>query len=390
VCCAYSTERAAVMRFSEVVAGYYNAVAAGLGLEGAGLQLYQPSPILPVDDKDLWGYLDAAPLEALFAPGHHASTERFSSAYRDLVSSLVVPNRSRFVDAVGRTIADEFTGYVSLISPVPRPSRLPSFFRNWALMHHPTVANAGATAMSAMLLEPLGAAVLALLPYDGDAQANPPVPSRLPDWNQGYAELRHLLSAAPGREFKFSDSSAATDVSGGWSHGVLGTIHGLLVDSDPSSAQSVKFASSEFSVSAFFGHLVRFGPIPGPWYSSAALGIAYDHEAGPPWNPASAIDWNLMFGPTGRLRLVAVSLIVADAVEILVKSSGPYDVGDQSDIQDGLAKGIWPLYIASGIAEASVACEFDKDGSMSLSMASDGAPVLLGSLVMPAERFLGH
>lgn len=374
--------------FEDIVAGYYNALAAGLGLSGSGLQLVQPTSILS-DNTSLWALLDALPPVTLYRTSGESTAEgSFFETYEAILASIQIPSKHRFVEAVGQPICDEFTRFLATRpGKPPSANRIPAMFRSWALLRHPAVAIQGTTALAGMVLEPLAAASVALLGYQ-DQTVDPPRLGRPPDWDESYDELLNNLKSSPSREFSFTTTTLVSDVTNTWTHGKIGNHAGLWSSSSPTSDQAGKFATSEFRMHGTFGHVLLFRPIPGPWYSSAALDIAYSTAETPPWTAGSPLDWSKAFGTDGLLSNIANGLIIVDSFEGTIESAGPYSQEDQQIILNNQSSGFWPLYMTSN---AQTSCSFNEDSALEIRMDTrPGVPVLIGIIANSIGRYLGH
>jgi hypothetical protein len=363
-----------MMTFNDIAAGYYNVLTAGLGLSGAAVQLVQPTTVLS-DNTSLWAFLDQLPPVSLYrSPGESGS---FFGTYEEILASLQIPAVNRFLEGVGQKIADEFIRFLPTRPGRPPPANMyPAIFRNWALLHHPAVAIQGTTALAGMLLEPLGAASVALLGYRDQ---------RPPDWDESYDELVTSLMTSPSREFSVTAATIVSDVADTWANGEIGHPAGLWGSSSP---VSESFAISEFQLHVSIGHVLLFRPIPRPWYSAAALDIAYSNPETPPWASSSPLDWNKAFGTNGLLRNIASGLIVADSFQAIVESAGPYDQDDQQIILSNQASGLWPIYMT---AKAETTCSFSGAGALEIRMNTEpGIPVLIGIVATSIQRYLGH
>ena len=378
-----------MMTFEDIVAGYYNALTAGLGLSGSGVQLVQPTILVPSDNTSLWAFLDQLPPASLYRNSGESTTEgSFFGTYEEILASLQIPSKNRFLEAVGQEIADEFIQFLSTRpGKPPTASMYPAMFRSWALLHHPAVAMQGTTALAGMLLEPLAAASVALLGYQ-DQTTEPPRPGRAPDWDESYDELVTSLKTSPSREFSVTTATIVSDVTYTWTHGKIGNHAGLWGSSSPTSKQAENFATSEFRLHVSIGHVLLFRPIPGPWYSSAALGIAYSKPETPPWASSSPLDWNKAFGTNGLLRNIANSLIIVDSFKATIESAGPYSQDDQEIILNNQSSGLWPLYMTTN---AETTCSFTRDGALEIRIdTKPEVPVLIGIVTTSIERYLGH
>jgi hypothetical protein len=379
--------------FLDVQNGLYNAMLQGLGLSGSSFQLIQPSPpLLPNDNHFLWNYFNNIPPKTLTQNYIAAGGNQFFSNYKGLNSALKSVVEDRLVKDVGQNIVEEFNNFIQLKDPPPALRQLPSLFRSWAFLRHSSVANKGASALAAMLLDPIASAQLALMPYEGDPDATPPIPPKQPDWDVGYKQLIQLLGMAPSRSFNFKRSTMNTNVTNTWSRGSHSGFFGLWRGSRSSSSQSVTFSQSEFTINASFGHVLLFAATPGSWYSSAATGLAYSHKSGVPWDPTSPINWNNTFDPnTGNLARFMVNLIVVDTMNIDVKSFAKYGHDDQVVIQNNSGGGLWPFYTGNSSSGASQRISFADDQTMTVTTTSlPGIPIVLGGNILPVNQYVGH
>ena len=373
--------------FEGIVAGYYNALTAGLGLSGSDVQLVQPT-VVPSDNTSLWAFLDQLPPTSLYRNSGESAEGSFFGTYEEILASLQIPSKNRFLKTVGQKIADEFIQFLSTRFGEPSPTNMyPAIFRRWALLHHPAVANQGTTALTGMLLEPLGAASVTLLGYQ-DQTTQPPQPGCSPDWDESYDELVTSLKTSPSREFSVTADTIVSDVTNTWTHGNIGNYAGLWGSSSPASKQARSFATSEFQLDVSIGHVLLFRPIPGPWYSSAALNIAYSNSEIPPWVSNPLLDWDKAFGINGILRNIANSLIIVDSFQATIESIGPYSQDDQQIILNNQSSGLWPLYMTTN---AKTTCSFTRDGALEISIDTEpGVPVLIGIVTTSIQRYLGH
>jgi hypothetical protein len=305
------------------------------------------------------------------------------------LASLQIPSKNRFLEAVGQEIADEFIHFLSTrLGKPPSASKYPAMFRSWALLHHPAVAIRGTTALAGMVLEPLAAASVALLGYQ-DQTMEPPRQGYSPDWDESYDELVNSLKTSPSRNFSVTAATIVSDVTNTWTHGKIGNHAGLLGSSSPTSKEAENFATTDFRLHVSIGHVLLFRPIPGPWYSSAALDIAFSNPETPPWASSSPLDWNKAFGTNGLLRNIANSLIIVDSIKATVESAGPFSKDDQQIILNHHSSGgLWPLYMTTN---AETTCSFTGDGALEIRIDTQPeVPVLIGIVATSIERYLGH
>jgi hypothetical protein len=272
--------------------------------------------------------------------------------------------------------------YLQSLKQIPAASQLPNIFFNWALINYPPVANIGSADLSAMLLDPISSAGLALMPY-----------YRLqPDWSLGYTALAQQLASAPTVSFNFASSQMSSNVSNTWTGGNDSGFFGLWGGSSSTSTLSEQFASSNITISASFAHVLTFQTSPGVWYTSSAMGDAFSHQSGAPWNPASTINWQNTFDPNkGNMARYMANLIVLDTMDLQIESDAAYSSVDQQTIQNNSSAGLWPFYTTSSSSGSSTAVTFDSQGAMTVHVNSaPGVPVVIGGNVIPVDLFVGH
>lgn len=274
---------------------------------------------------------------------------------------------------------------MSGLSTAPAATSLPDMFFNWASIHYPDVADVGSADLSAMLLDPISSAGMALMPYSGHTP-------RPPDWSLGFPNLMQQLGSGPSVTFQVNSRQMNSNVSSSWTSGNNSGFGGLWGGSSSTSQWSQQFASSNIMVNASFAHVVTFGPVPGNWYSSSAMGDAYSHKSGSPWNPQSSINWQNTFdSQNGNMQRFTGSLIVVETMAITVQSDAVFSSADQSTIESNSSAGLWPFYTTSSSSGASTSASFDQQGHMTVKINSTpGVPVVIGGNVIPVDKFVGH
>lgn len=365
--------------------GFYNALCQGLGLSQNSFQLLQPSPpLVPGNDSALWSYFNNIPPYSLTQNYIVSAGNQFFSDYKGLISALKAPPNT-FQQDIGTSVYNAWISYVSGLSVAPAATSLPDMFFNWASIHYPDVADVGSADLSAMLLDPISSAGMALMPYSGHT-------ARPPDWTLGYPALMQQLETGPQVTFQVTSSQMNTNVSSSWTSGSNSGFGGLWGGSSSTSQWSQQFASSSISVNASFAHVITFGPSPGNWYSSAAMGDAYSHKSGAPWNSQSPIGWTNTFDPqNGNMPRFMGSLIVVDTMSLTVNSDAVYSSADQSTIESNSSAGLWPFYTTSSSSYATTTETFDQQGHMTVKInTAKGVPVVIGGYVIPVDKFVGH
>lgn len=374
--------------FVDLQAGFYNALAQGLGYSPSDpFQVIQPSPPLVGDETDeegaddrLWAYLNNIPVASLTQNTVLSAGNQFLSDYQGVMSALLAaPNK--FAATIG---PDCFAAYQEALKYKDvKPGA--KQFRNWALYNGTCseVAVSGASALAAAMLDPIFAAQMNVTPYKpaGDS----PV-----DFSIGYKKMVALLKKAPSREFHVSAGSWNTDTKNSWAKDSDSGLWGLWGGSTTTSTLSQKFSSSAVSLNATFANVLPFGPTPGDWYSSGAFGLAFHSPEQAPWNPVKPINWEKTFGSHGNMQRFAASLLIANRMEIQVSSTATYSDSERAEIQSNKRAGIWPFYSTESHSDVVTSVSFDASGHMNVYIASAaGVPVVIGCVVLPAAQYLG-
>jgi len=377
------------MSFQDVNAGLYNQMAAGLGLSVRSFVLMQPcNPVL--DNNALWNhYFNLIPPESFVFNNVLSPGAQFFDNYSALNSALQSTAEKTYENKVPTAIRDEFENFIMNRSTIPSLSQYPALFRNWAFLKHPNIANAGASALAAAILDPVTAAQLRLMPYQGDPAAEPPIPPKQPDWDEDIVKLRAQLASGVQRHFSYRQSEVSKDVSQSWSHGHSSAFFGLWGGSSSSSSQSVTFSQSDFSVDASFKRVITFSPVPGTWFSSAALSIALHNKNKAPWLPGSPVNWDTEFNPaSGNLARFLVNLVVVDTMSVTVKSFAVFSHDDRTTIDRNAGGGLWPFYTSNSSNGATTQFNFDNTGHMTVTITSlPGVPIVLGANVLPVDQY---
>ncbi len=152
--------------FVDLQAGFYNALAQGLGYSNQDpFQVVQPSPpIVGGDDADdlLWAYLNNIPVASLTGNTQFSSDNQFLTNYQAVMSALqAAPNN--FQSTIGPACWGSYQRALKDGDVKPGPVQ----FRNWALYNDTcsAVATSGASALAAAMLDPIFAAQMNVLPY---------------------------------------------------------------------------------------------------------------------------------------------------------------------------------------------------------------------------------
>ncbi|HET8843874.1 MAG TPA: hypothetical protein VFN35_20590, partial [Ktedonobacteraceae bacterium] len=384
---AHSRAGVSAGAFLDLQDGFYNGLCQGLGLSPSSFQILQPSPpLIQGSNTGLWTYFNNIPPFSLTQNYISSGGNRYFDDYKGLISALKPTNDIDFEGDVGEKVYDAWIGYVSNLNPIPAPNMLPQLFLNWASIRYPSVAQIGAADLSAMLLDPISSAGLALMPYIDPSNPKPA------DWTPDYNALVQMLNNAPKISFNFNSSTMNTNVSGSWSQGQNEGFFGLWGSSSSTSTLSTQFASSNVTIEASFDHVLTFAGSPGVWYNSSAMGDAFSHQSGAPWNPKSTINWQNTFdAQNGNMARFMVNLIVVSGMHIQVDSDAQYSSDDQQTIVSNSSAGMWPFYSSSSSSSSSTEVSFDSQAHMTVKIDTLGnVPTVIGGNVLPVDKYLGH
>ncbi len=368
--------------------GFYNACSQGLGFApGTPFQMIQPSPPLIASanqDEQLWNYFNNIPPYSLTQNFIASGGNQFTSDYASLFSALQGANDG-FTKDVGPQCNTAWQTFASAVPYTTPLSQFPMLFRNWAMRNgYTSVANIGASDLAQLLLDPVSTAQLSLMRYK-------PNGSNTPTWDAGFAELVRQLAVAPNRQFNFNSASMNSSVTNTWSNGGNDGFFGLWGGSSSASSQSTTFASSAVTVAASFEHVMQFTAVPGDWYNSSAMSLAYANRDGAPWVASSPMNWNNTFGTTGNMQRFASTLVVASGMKVMVTSNAVFSSEDQTAIHNNSGAGMWPFYSTHSSSGSNTDVQFDKQGNMTVSFSSQaGVPIVIGVMVEPVAQFVGE
>lgn len=368
--------------------GFYNAFTQGLGMSpSTPFQMIQPSPPLIAganQDQLLWDYFNNIPPNSLTQNFIVSGGNQFSTDYAGLLSALKGAG-DNFARDVGTQCNTAWQAFVNTLPYTTPLSQFPMIFRGWAMRNgFVSVANVGASDLAQLLLDPIDSAQMSMMRYK-------PNGSNTPTWDAGYTALVSELAQAPNRQFSMTTSSMNSSVANTWSNGANDGFFGLWGGSSSSSSQSTKFAASNVTVNASFDHVTQFSAVPGDWYNSSAMSLAYANHDGAPWGDSSSVNWNDTFGGKGNMQRFASALVVASGMKVTVTSDAVFSMEDQTAIQNNSGAGMWPFYSTHSSSGSNTDVKFNNQGNMTVTFTSQaGVPIVLGVIVEPVAQFVGE
>lgn len=376
--------------FLDLQNGWFNGFLQGMGQSQESFQIIQPAPPIEAGNaanNTFWAYFNSIPPLSLTQQFEASGGNQFYNDYRGLLSALV-PSREVDVKAdIGDANFASWQTYVSKQTKVITMNQIPTMFRNWAMFNAPKVANIGSSDYAAILLDPIATAQneLTLIYTDENGLPKPF------DWTLSYNDMVTQLRSSPPRSFVFDSSTMNSNVSGSWANNSTSGFFGLWGSSSSSSSLSEQFSSSQVTVNASFDHVLVYSNIPGTWYYSSAMGLAYANKSGNPWSSASSINWTNTFGTNGNMQRFAANMVIASGMKITITSGATYSKTDQDTIKQNSSAGMWPFYSHNSASASDNLVDFNEQGQMTITTSSaKDVPIVLGVNVLPVAEYVGH
>jgi hypothetical protein len=374
--------------FADLQKAFFVAFIQGIGYSiDQPAQVVQPAAPIVGDDDDeadtlLWNYLNTIPAASLTRNTTLSSGVQFLSTYSAVMSALQSPP-NKFKSTIGDFCFDAYSTAVEAGNAEPNPKG----FRDWAMLVNKcsAVANSGASAYAAMLLDPIFAGQNAVLPYK-------PVGRKPVDFVPGYATMMKQLKKAPAHSFSTTLSATSSDYKKTWTGGSQSAVFGLWSNSQSETHISQKFSSSGVQITASFKNLLPFKATPGDWYNSATLGIAYSGKGTPPWNPEGVKSWDNTFSPThGDMLRFTTILLIANQMTLNFSSTATFSTSEQTDIRKNSSAGLWPFYNSSSGGTSDTVVDFDTSGHLMVTTTTEkNVATIVGAIVEPVAQYLGH
>jgi hypothetical protein len=376
--------------FLDLQNGWYNGFLQGMGQNANSFQIIQPAPPIAsgtAANSIFWAYYNNIPPFSLTQQFTASGGNQFYTDYRALLSALVPSRNINVENDIGAANFKKWQHYILNLTNPPTMNQMPTLFRNWAMIYAPNVANIGSSDYAAILLDPIATAQNELTLIYTDANG---LPLNF-NWSLSYNDMITQLSSSPSRQFTFDSATMNSNISTSWTKGANSGFFGLWGGSASTSSISQQFAASHVRVTASFDHVLVLANVPGHWYYSSAMGLAYANKTGNPWSPQSSINWNNTFGSNGNMQRFAANLIIASGMSVSITSDATYSTLDQQTITTSGHAGFWPFYSASSGHSSTNTATFNEKGQMTITTSSiKGVPVILGLNVLPVSQFVGH
>lgn len=392
---AGSGDSTAQQAMNTLNAQWYNAVVTGCHLDPSTFQLVQGNTPLGATSEILWNMLDVVPPLSINNAFNPSQGNVFSTDYGAVLMNLKPQNANSFQNDMGDYYS-QWTAYLNTNPTMPQGGIL-ALFNNWAQMHmSPDQAQQCYTDYEQVAQGTVPAAVQMWLNAGGSKGGTKA-------YNATIAQLQSALLAAPGASFSLNSSTASSDISHTWANAEGGFLFDLFEIGGEGSYDhlSETLVESGLSINVQFQKLVTFsaGPLSKtstdsilqnyqPWYSSAALNLAYQHNDNIVWKNTPP-SWTDTFGPSGNILRTASALIVVDGITITTMSSSSVSTSDQTTVKTAAEGGFWPFFEAEGSGGWTHNVNFDSQGIMTVdSTCPAGNPQILGVIVTPIGGLL--
>jgi hypothetical protein len=371
-------------------AQWYNAVVTGCHLDPASFQLVQGNAPLGATSEALWNILDVVPPLSVSNYFNPSQMNVFSTDYGAVINNLKEQNASKFQNDMGDYYA-QWRAYLKTSPTVPQGG-IVALFNNWAQLNlPPDLAQQTYTDYQQIAQGTVPVAVQMWLNAGGGVGG-------VKAYNGTIAQLNSAIQSAPGASFGLNSSTASSDISHTWASAEGGFLFDLFEIGGEGSYDhlSVSLAESGLSISVQFQRLVTFaaGPLSKtssdpilqnyqPWYSSAALNLAYQNNNNVVWNNVPPT-WDNTFGASGNMLRTASAVVVVDGISITTMSNSSVSTDDQTTVKTAVEGGFWPFFEAEGQGGWHHQATFDSNGMMTVtSSCPAGNPQILGVIVTP-------
>jgi hypothetical protein len=374
---------------------WYNALVTGCHLDPSSFQLVQGNAPLGSTSEALWNIFDVVPPLSVSNYFNPSQANVFSTDYGAVINNLKEQNANKFQNDMGDYYA-QWRAYLKTSPTIPQGG-ITQLFYNWAQLNlPPDLAQQAYTDYQQISQGTVPVAVQMWLNAGGGTGG-------VKAYNATIAQLQSALQAAPGASFDLNTSTASADISHTWANAEGGFLFDIFEIGGEGSYDhvSVSLAESGLSISVQFRRLVTFpaGPLSKvssdpilsqyqPWFSSAALNLAYQHSDNTVWNNTPPT-WNDTFGPNGNMLRTASAIVVVDGITISMTSNSAVSTDDQTTVKTAVEGGIWPFFEAEGSGGWHHEASFNTQGIITVtSSCPAGNPQILGAIVTPISGVL--
>ena len=369
-------------------AQWYNALVANLGLED-DFQLWQANTPLGSTSQQVWQVFDVVPPMSINNIYNPSEANVFSTDYGSIIANLKTQNANKFQQDMGDYYAS-WTAYLKTNPTLPQGG-ITQLFYNWSQMNMPPDQAQQCYTDWQQVSQGTVPAAMNLWLASGGA-------SGTKAYNVTIDQIKTLLSQSLGRSFAFTNGAESSDVSHTWAQGSISGFYDIFWGKAEAGYDHLTqaFFNSSLSINAKFNSVltVPAGPLSRPssdptlsqyqpWYSSAALNLAYANNNNLVWNNVPPT-WDNAFGANGFLLRTCSALVLVDGIDVTITSATGLSNSDQQQFQAAASAGVWPFFTANAAGGWSNASNFDANGNLTLHITSpQGNPQILGANVTP-------
>ena len=387
---------AAEQAVQTLTAQWYNTVVNGCGLDPQTFQLIQGAAPIGSTSEQLWNIFDGIPPLSVNQKFSGSQGNNFSTDYGAVINNLKPQNAGKFQQDMGDYYSD-WTAYLKS-SPAMPPGGILQLFKNWAdLNMPPDKAQQCYTDWQQVSQGVVPVAVQLWLNAGGGTGGRKV-------YTVTIDQLLTAIRSAPSAVVALDSTTASSNVQNTWAKGSVQAKYNFFSAGGSASYDSmtISISNAGLVVKASFDHLLSFPGAPlaqpstdpilsryQPWYSSAALNLAYTHNDNVVWanTPPS---WSDTFGPDGNMLRAATSLVVVDGININMTSKVGFSNAQQTEFKTAVKGGFWPFFQAEASGGWSSSAAFDDQGNFTVtSKLPAGNPNVLGVTVTPIGKFLG-
>jgi hypothetical protein len=378
-----------------LTAQWYNALTAACQLDPSTFQLVQGHSPLGATSEILSNLFDSVPPQSINNLFNPSQGNVFSTDYGAVINNLKAQNANKFMNDIGDYYS-QWTAYLKTNPAIPQGG-ISALFDNWSQLHMPP--DQAQQCYTDYLQVSQGVVPVAVQMWLAAGGGTGGVNA----YNATIAQLQSALQASQGVNFTLNTSQASSDISHTWAKAEGGFLFDLFeIGGDGSYDQlSETVTEAGLDITVSFQRLVTFpaGPLAKvssdpilsnyqPWYSSAALNLAYQNNNNLVWNNTPPT-WDNTFGPTGNMLRTASAIVVVDGISITSVSLNSIATKDQTTVKTAVEAGFWPFFEAEGSGGWQNTATFDAAGTMTVTSTCPlGNPQILGVIVTPIGGLL--
>lgn len=396
---------------------WYNAVTQALNLDETKFQLIQGSMAVQPNSSTLWSFFDAIPPLSLTQKFDPSGYNSLFSTYNSVINNLV-PQTD---DSLQTLLGDKYVSWLNyrtnaanLPNPLPKTASGQTdyvaaqvqMFETWGIANLDSdKIGAGTTLLQQADVVSVALTMLVAAKAAAKAAGNVGTNEGGYAYTATYGKLKYAIQQRAAKSVSMNSESQSADTSHAWAGGrVSGFADFFSGDAGGSWDQfHQQISSSGLTVSVNFGAVTT---LPGqplatpqptdpdlssavPWWSSAALQVARQHNDNTVWKHG-APTWDDTFGPDGSLNRLSTGVIVVDGITSTITTNFSVSSDDASRMKAAMKFGFWPFFSASGEGGWDHSVTSNSNGTATLtSTCPAGNPNILGVLVDPINVVLG-